>query len=133
MKRRFFIITSLAALTGVGAVAFIRRILSTSENKALAQPRFLSRLCDQNTIRMLGRAYLRLKPKENKNEVLLSDLLEEKSPKLFLKKNDILIAESQIEKKIKQDFDTNNIVVVQGWVLSITEARQCAFFSIVSS
>jgi hypothetical protein len=132
MKRRLFIITSLAALTGI-SVTFIRRILSTSENKALAQPRFLSRLCDQNTIRMLGRAYLRLKPKENKNEILLSDLLQEKSAKIFLEKKDVLIAESQIEKRIRQDFETNNIVLVQGWVLSITEARQCAFFSIVSS
>jgi len=133
MKRRLFFISSFAGIMSIGAFAFIRWMLSTSGDKELAQPKFLSRLCDQNTIRMLGRAYLTLKPGENGNETLLGDLLDGKSTKIFLQAKDILVAESQIEKRIKADFDTNNIVVVQGWVLSITEARQCAFFSIVSS
>ena len=34
-----------------------------------------------------------------------------------------------LEKKIKTDFETGNIVLVDGWVLSISEARQCALFS----
>lgn len=133
MKRRVFLITSLTGLMGIGAFTFIRWILAKGGDKDFAQPRFLSRLCDQNTIRMLGRAYLRLKPDENENEVLLSDLLEKRSKKMLLQKKDLLLAGSQIEKRIKNDFDTNNIVIVEGWVLSITEARQCAFFSIVSA
>src|SRR5258705_13706123 len=133
MKRRSFIVTSLLSLLGIGVFSFIRWIGNSSTDRELAQPKFLSQLCDQSTIRMLGRAYLKLKPDETKNDMLLNDLLHEKAHKLFLKKQDILIAESQIEKRIKQDFDTDNIVVVQGWVLSVTEARQCAFFSMINS
>src|SRR5690349_5602296 len=100
MKRRLFLITSLAGLIGISVFTFIRWILTTGGDKDLAQPRFLSLLCDQNTIRILGRAYLRLKPDENKNEILLADLLEGRSMKIQLQKKDLLLAESQIEKKI---------------------------------
>lgn len=82
---------------------------------------------------MLGNAYLKLKPEETRDDVLLNDILAEKPNKIFAKGQDTLMVESQIEKRIRQDFDTDNIVVVQGWVLSITEARQCAFFSILNS
>ena len=133
MKRRPFIVTSLLSLLGIGVFSFIRWIGNSSTDKELAQPKFLSLLCDQSTIHMLGRAYLKLKPDETKDDVLLNDLMPEKSRKIFLEKQDVLIAESQIEKRIKQDFDTDNIIVVQGWVLSITEARQCAFFSFINS
>ena len=83
-------------------------------------------LCDQSTIRMLGRAYLKLKPEETRDDVLLNDLLQKEPHRVFLKKIDVTKVESQIEKRIKHDFDSDHIVVVQGWVLSITEARQCA-------
>jgi len=132
MKRRYFIVTSVLSLLGVG-ISFIRWFDNSSTERELAQPKFLSLLCDQSTIRMLGRAYLKLKPDETNDDVLLNDMLPENSHKLFLKKQDILIAELQIEKRIKQDFDTDNIIVVQGWVLSVTEARQCAFFSVINS
>ncbi|MBI3483350.1 MAG: hypothetical protein HY015_10350 [Bacteroidetes bacterium] len=82
---------------------------------------------------MLGRAYLKLKPDETRDDILLNDLLTEKSRKIVLEKEDISSVESQIEKRVKQDFDNKNVVVVQGWVLSVTEARQCAFFSILNS
>lgn len=101
--------------------------------RALAQPKFLSRLCDSDTIRSLGRAYLKLKPEETRGDVLLNDLLTEKSRRDFLKTHNLIKAESQIEKKIKFDFANDNIVVVQGWVLSVTEARQCAFFSLLNT
>lgn len=82
---------------------------------------------------MLGSAYLKLKPNETRDDISLGDLLHVKSHEVFFKKKDMIEAESEIEKRIKQDFDTNNIVIVQGWVLSITEARQCAIFSMINS
>ncbi|MBI1767593.1 MAG: hypothetical protein HYR67_04370 [Bacteroidetes bacterium] len=133
MKRRSFIVASLLSLLGIGAFSFIQWIGSHGRAKALAHPKFLFRLCDRSTIRMLGRAYLKLKPDETRDDILLNDLLTEKSRKIVLEKEDISSVESQIEKRVKQDFDNKNVVVVQGWVLSVTEARQCAFFSILNS
>ena len=133
MKRRSFVVTSLLSLLGIGAFSFIQWIRKSGNDKALAQPKFLSLLCDRSTIRRLGRAYLKLKPDEIQDDILLNDLLAGNSRKVFLEKADVSTAESQIEKRIIQDFDTENIVVVQGWVLSVTEARQCAFFSILNA
>jgi len=133
MKRKSFIITLLLSLVGLSTFSLIQWFRNSSNDNHLAQPKFLSLLCDRNTIQMLGRAYLKLRPDETRDDVLLSDLLPGESHRVFLKKLDMTEAESQIEKRIKHDFDTDNIVVVQGWVLSITEARQCAFFSMINS
>ncbi|HLZ16514.1 MAG TPA: hypothetical protein VKQ08_05715 [Cyclobacteriaceae bacterium] len=133
MKRRSFILVSALSLLGFGTFTLIQRLRNSVKDRVLAQPKFLSMLCDSDTIRTLGRAYLKLKPDETRNEVLINDLLAEESPKDSLKTEDMTLVESQIEKRIKQDFDADDIVLVQGWVLSITEARQCAFFSILNS
>jgi len=34
---------------------------------------------------------------------------------------------------VKEDFEAGNITLVKGWVLSVTEARQCALFSLINS
>jgi len=81
---------------------------------------------------MLGRSYLKMKPAESNDHVLLDDLLSERTPKTIAEKREMSLIESQIEKRIVHDFDMDNIIVVQGWVLSVTEARQCAFFSIIN-
>ena len=36
-------------------------------------------------------------------------------------------------RKIDRDFETGNIVIVKGWVLSVTEARQCALLFLNNS
>jgi hypothetical protein len=38
-----------------------------------------------------------------------------------------------LENKVENDFKTGKIAVIKGWVLSLTEARQCALFSILQS
>jgi len=43
---------------------------------------------------------------------------------------DSALVASQLAKKIQQDFQQDKTVVVDGWVLSRTEARQCALFSL---
>ena len=125
MKRRSFIQASIFSLIGIGALSFAQWLRYSDKVVALARPKFLSMLCDRNTIRTLGQAYLKLKPEETKKNVLLNDLLAEQQ--------DIAKAESQIAIRIKRDFDTDNIVLVQGWILSVTEARQCAYFSTLNA
>src|SRR5882672_4584074 len=116
MKRRFFIVTLLLSLSGISAFSLIQWFRNSSKDEGFARPKFLSLLCDQSTIRMLGRAYRKLKPDETRDDISLKDLLSEKPHNNFLEKQHVPMDESQIEKRIKQDFDTYNIVVVQGWV-----------------
>jgi hypothetical protein len=37
-----------------------------------------------------------------------------------------------IAAMVRRDFDTGRTVLVNGWVLSATEARQCALFSLLA-
>jgi len=37
----------------------------------------------------------------------------------------------EIDQKIKEDFEKGDVVTVKGWILSVTEARQCALFALV--
>jgi hypothetical protein len=134
MERRSFILVSAFGFLGMGLVPLIRWTHRFSgRDKALAQPKLLSLLCDNRTIRMLGRAYLSLKPDESCCGELSNDFLGDTSSATVLQDMDMSVVESKIEKRIKQDFETSNTVVLKGWVLSITEARQCAFFSILNS
>jgi len=118
----------------MGVVPLIRWTHRFSgKDKALAQPKVLSLLCDDRTIGILGRAYLKLKPDESCCGTLSNDLLGDTANNVVLENEDMAEVELQIEKRIKRDFETSNTVILKGWVLSITEARQCAFFSILYS
>jgi len=128
MKRRSFVITIILGLLGIAAFPFISLIRNNDKNKVFTHPKILSLLCDRSTIEMLGCTYLKLKPAE-RNDTVLKQLLLGTS----LGGQDMPTIESHIEKRIKNDFDADNIVVVEGWVLSITEARQCAFYSIINT
>jgi len=132
MKRRAFMGVFIVGL-GMSLLSLIGWFFKPAKNTALAQPKFLSLLCDNETLQMLGRAYLKLKPDETNNKVLWNDLLKEQLTGKLLGAKEISTLELQIEEKIRQDFKSENIVVVQGWVLSVTEARQCAIFSIINA
>ena len=134
MERRSFIVVSVLGFLGMGLVPLIRWAHRFSgREKALAQPKLLSLLCDSRTIRMLGRAYLVLKPEESRCRELSNDVLGDTTNEVVVQDVDLSLVESKIEKKIKLDFETSNTVILKGWVLSVTEARQCAFFSILNS
>jgi len=38
-----------------------------------------------------------------------------------------------LARAISDDFDTDRIVVVDGWLLAVTEARQCALYGLVTT
>ena len=70
--------------------------------------------------------YIEKNPTENTKQMLKSLLVDyenqQKVNSTFVKK--------ELNRKIKLDFDTRNIIILDGWILSRTEARQCALFSI---
>ena len=70
-------------------------------------PEMLSALADKSTLRQIGRHYLEQYPAEKDQ---LQALLR--------------------NANVQNDFVKGNIVVIKGWVLSVTEARQCALLSL---
>ena len=130
MKRRTFIYLSFATAAGMGAPFVSCRNKSAALNKILAQPKFLSHICDAKTLREIGKVYKEEFPSESKKEQLANELLTDNSGKSFAETADQSSISSLLDQKIKQDFETGKTVVVKGWVLSATEAQQCALFSL---
>lgn len=127
MKRSAFIYYSLA---GTAAIA-IPSLRCTNNNyrQVLQQPQFLSHICDAETLRAIGKSYRDKLPLNNR-EQLESKIMKEANGKSISKNSDNSIITTFLDKKIKQDFESGRTVVINGWVLSETEAQQCALFSL---
>ena len=92
----------LLSVAASGAIA-----LPTACQPGKPMPEMLSSLADKKTLREIGDEYLKKYPTE-KNQ--LQDLID--------------------RENVQNDFSKGNIVVIKGWVLSVTEARQCALLTL---
>ncbi|WP_100616014.1 hypothetical protein [Confluentibacter citreus] len=110
MKRlNFILLSSLAAAT----VALPTIWISREHN--LKFPHHLTYIWGRETLLWIGEDYLRLFPNENDADYLLKLLLEKRF---------------SIDNIIEEDYKAGKTLVLNGWVLSITEGRQCALFSL---
>ena len=121
IKRRKFLLVSIFALVlSLISVWYFR--FKSATNKALSYPTDLSEICDRKTMIDIGTAYRKLTGENTKNyleELLLRDTgMIETNLKMSLR------------TKVAEDFKTGNTVLIDGWLLSKTEARQCAFLSL---
>lgn len=87
-----------------------------SRTAALETPDFLSHICDAPTLRQLGAAYRAQTPSEASQETLIR-----------------LLRPGVTAQTIKADYANGDIITLKGWVISRTEARQCALFSLDSN
>ena len=123
MKRRDFLgitaagMAGLAAWPGASDAAGVPRAV-------LAHPHLLDILRDEAIVARLGRRYRAAAPSERTATALEAALLGDApapppvSPKAWL------------ADQVQRDFETGRTVTVEGWVLSLTEARQAALFSL---
>jgi hypothetical protein len=136
MKRRTFVL-----LTITGAVSMTVPFAGCDRgNKAviatLARPEALSHICDVAAIGQIGVAYRAQTPLEARQDRLTDLLLANLGLPMSGggKKKTVGIDETRLpnllDQKIRDDFSGGKIVVIKGWVLSITEARQCALYSL---
>lgn len=89
----------------------------TAFEPALAQPKALSQIWDEATIIEIGTKYRSMVPDESSQRALVW-LLKSQTEN------------SDAEKNAVDDFTANRHVLVDGWILAVTEARQCALASI---
>lgn len=125
MQRRTFIHLS-------GYIALVLTLpfaegCSPSPESIASRPFLFSKLTDKKTITEAGIAYRKKFPKEN-DKIVLSDLLIGARASL-----DKSVIEKQMDKCVLDDFKTGKTITVAGWILSITEARQCALYSILNA
>ena len=121
MKRRRFLLLSLFGLF-ISLVGIWYYKLKSATGRDLRHPIDLAEICDQNTLINIGNTYRRLTDENNKKH------LEE----LLLKDAEVHHTEIKtgLKTKVTEDFNTGNTILIDGWLLSITEARQCALLSI---
>jgi hypothetical protein len=118
MKRRKFI-----ALTSTGALAVITPYCRSRKNTTLSQPLFLSTLCDIKTLTQIGNDYRAKNPTET-DEATLTQLLTATTA------GSATASAVQLDNQVRQDFAADKTTIIDGWILSITEARQCALLSL---
>jgi hypothetical protein len=129
MNRRIFVKLTFLGV-GAAALPFFQCRNSGSSIKLLYRPDFLSQICDEKMITDIGTAYRKMYPKLDDKDKLVKQLMNNESGEDIKSNTDIDEIEKILEEKIVVDFKQLNTVIVKGWVLSLTEAQQCALFSL---
>ena len=131
MKRKTFLLTTAAATLAVIAIPVVRYYSEKSKlYDPLIMPDALSRFCDEKTIREIGISYRSMVSAENEKKKLTELLLTDYDGKVMDNSDKYKVIELLDSKVLKDFSDYNKIHVIKGWVISITEARQCALFSL---
>jgi hypothetical protein len=121
MKRRNFILLAGGALTVVAIPTANHFFGKVDYPPALALPGSLTSIMDSKELKELGVAYRSLIPDESRERIVTKRLMEK------LSDDNAFI--TSLEEVIKKDFAAGNTIEVKGWILSKTEARQCALYS----
>ncbi|MFZ2906655.1 MAG: hypothetical protein WAZ98_10675 [Cyclobacteriaceae bacterium] len=121
MKRSQFVMLGVGGIAALSIPGYYYFFDEVQYDTLLSQPKALSLVWDSHTIGVIGEHYRQQFPEEN-NKRSLVKALETNGLN-----GDAL--ELAIQHKIISDFETTNTVMVDGWLLSVTEARQCALFS----
>lgn len=122
MKRRKFVLLSTMGVAVAGASYYYFNYYNQTNFSSIVEPDALSYIWDRETIINTGAIYRKQIPDED-SKTTLTELLS-------INDADNVNTIKAIKEKIKTDFETENTVMINGWILSVTEARQCALFSL---
>jgi len=130
MKRKKFLIISAVAVAAISvpvAIKFSHR--RKVRDKPLEQPRILGNFCNEKDIRDIGLAYRKDNPNESQKQQLVDLLLQNDGGKK-IDSSDRSELSDWLDEMTSQEFKRDKTIVVAGWVISVTEARQCALYSL---
>jgi len=119
-RRRFLQLSTLGvAATIVGDAC----VASDRPDVAADRPDLLEML-GPDRVRMIGKQYLASKPAETTADALRSAISKSRH------ESRVPLMPRSLDDQVRQDFINGHTVLVDGWVLSITEARQSALFAL---
>src|SRR6266850_5789767 len=122
MNRKNFILLSGGAFAALGIPAYYHFFGKIKYPGSLTHPRSLGVILDLNELKEVGAAYRKQAPDES-SERALADVLLEELP------DDKLEFDTALDTLISKDFADGDTTQVKGWILSKTEARQCALLT----
>jgi len=85
-------------------------------------------LYENNFVVAIGKKYLEINPPEADRELLGQSILGVKNGNEYLGRKKLILP--SVKQKIKKEFEHRKIIVIEGWVMTITEARICAYYAI---
>jgi hypothetical protein len=130
MTRRSFVINILGTTAAFLLTLIGCREIISSKTSALYLPEFLSKIVDEKTIRGIGLAYINLAPNQTTESFLISKLMTDQNGNKLSRTSSVSNISSELRKKIIRDYKQGEYLFVDGWVLSETEAQQCALYSL---
>jgi hypothetical protein len=135
MKRRTFVALSVIGITGIAGIPLTHQWERLSGwGSPFAKPELLSMITNKKSISTIGHTYVQLFPKESNYNILFSLLADTKlQTDNIIHESDADVIRSRLDNKVKSDFENERTLVLDGWVLSLTEARQCALFYLLQS
>ncbi|WP_242117132.1 hypothetical protein [Aestuariivivens sediminicola] len=77
----------------------------------------------EDILRDIGKMYLETHPKERREKKLIRLLTKDY-------KDETMSLKDHLKQNIIQDFKSKNTLIIAGWILSKTEARQCALMAL---
>jgi hypothetical protein len=125
-RRRFLQITAAGVVAGLTTTAWAGD--AAADVSALDRPELLTMLGPER-VRELGTRYRAETPNENTAGSLRAAISRTERRTLLLR----WTPRGSLENQIENDFAAGRTVLIDGWVLSATEARQCALFSLTSA
>jgi hypothetical protein len=129
MKRRNFIAISATALVGIS----IPFSCSSENYKSIVSvmPELLplGKFCTEKELKGIGIKYMQLIPQENDLSTIGKHLFKNEAGQLV--DPDAASIEKLINEKMQKDFQAENTMMIDGWVISVTEARVCGVLSII--
>jgi hypothetical protein len=120
-RRRFLQLSALGIVATVADSACVAS--SDRPDAAVDRPQLLAMLGPER-VRQLGAHYRASTPSENSADALHAALSSGHGPRTPS------IKSGPLDNQIRDDFEAGRTVIVDGWVLSVTEARQAALFSL---
>jgi len=125
MKRKNFILLSGLGISAIAIPTWYFNYSELEYDCNLKNPEFLSNFLDNESIIEIGKLYLKQVPNENSERKLVSLL-----PVGDFSDNNTL---EIIQQQITDDYNSGATIIIDGWILSKTEARQCALFSLTQN
>ena len=123
MKRRNSIIAGSAVTVAISIPSICYFVNDDAYDAIIAEPVSLSMILDTQSISALGEQYRRRTPQEDSERRLVRSIMKGKAGTGKELMN-------ELDETIKSEFGSGQTVIIDGWILSVTEARQCALFSI---
>lgn len=122
----------LSLYSGAAVTLFSPGCKSKVVAKPWMQPYLLSHICDAKTIKGIGEAYRKKVTDEDSGNKLMDILFTGGTQSNVSSSSADSVINNYLEQKSHDDFVNSHTITINGWVLSDTEARQCALYSLTN-